>query len=122
MAEKGRGVPLDVPSVAFDRLFLELHDQLPRDTRERFAKLADEMKKLTETSASDAPESRPSSADEAVVRREEGTIEAKKSSADLLARGEVMHVVRLPLIECNLGGFRRSLDSHWTLLQFRLYL
>ena len=94
MAEGGdQGLPREEGAVALDRLFLELHDQLPREAREKFAKLADEVKKLTETSTADAPESQPSSADQAVVRREQGTIEAKHSSADLPARGEVMHAV-----------------------------
>ena len=97
MDELGRGVPLEVPSVALDRLFLKIHDQLPREARGDLAQLANEVKKLTETSTADAPESQPSSADQAVVRREEGTIEAKQSSADLPARGEVMHAVGCPV-------------------------
>ena len=44
MAEgRGQGVPREVPSVALDRLFLELHDQLPKESRERFAQLADRL-------------------------------------------------------------------------------
>ena len=97
MAEGGKGVPLEVPSVALDRLFLKLYDKLPREARGDLAQLADEVKKLTETSTADAAESQPSSADQAVVRREEGTIEAKQTSADLPARGEVMHTVGCPV-------------------------
>ena len=85
----GQGVPREVPSVVLDRLFLELHDQLPKESRERFAQLADEVKRLTEPSTAEAPVSPPSSADQAVVRREEeiATAEAKQSSGELLARG-----------------------------------
>ena len=87
-----------------DRLFLELHDQLPREAREKFAKLADEVKKLTQTSTAELP-----SADQVVVRRVEGTIEAKQSSADLPARGEVMHVVGC-FVDCSIYplGFQIS--------------
>ena len=85
----GQGVPREVPSVALDRLFLELHDQLPKESRERFAKLADEVKRLTESSTVEAPVTPPSSAHQAVVRREEGmaTTEAKQTSVELQARG-----------------------------------
>ena len=78
-----------VPSVALDRLFLELHDHLPKDTRERFAQLADEVKRLTEPSTAEAPVTPPSSVDQAVVRREEeiATAEANQNSRELQARG-----------------------------------
>ena len=97
MDEEGSGrSPREVPSAALDRLFLELHDHLPRDTRERFAKLADEVKKLTETSTADALETQPPSADHGGLRREEeiGTVEAKQSSGGLMEQGEVatLHV------------------------------
>ena len=85
-----------MPSVALDQLFLEIHDQLPRDARRKFAQLADELKKLTEANTAGAPETQPSTTDLAVVRREEGTIEAKQSSGQPVARGEVMHVVGCP--------------------------
>ena len=96
MDEEGSGRLLrEVPSAALDRLFLELHDHLPRDTRERFAKLADELKKLTETSTADALETPPPSADHRILRREEGigTVEAKQSSGGLIERGEVYYML-----------------------------
>ena len=85
---RGQGVPREVPSVALDRLFLELHDQLPKESRERFAQLADEVKRLTESSTAEAPVTPSPSADQAVVRREEiATSEAKQSSGELQTRG-----------------------------------
>ena len=96
MDEEGSGRLLrEVPSAALNRLFLELHDHLPRDTRERFAKLADEVRKLTETSTADALETQPPSADHGGLRREEeiGTVEAKQSSGGLIERGEVHYML-----------------------------
>ena len=96
MDEEGSGrSPREVPSAALDRLFLELHDHLPRDTRERFAKLANEVKKLTETSTAGALETQPPSADHGILRREEGigTVEAKQSSVGLIERGEVHYML-----------------------------
>ena len=90
MADGGeQGVPREVPSVALDRLFLELHDQLPRDARGKLAQLADEVKRLTESSTAEAPVTPPSSADQAVVRREEeiATAETNESSGELQERG-----------------------------------
>ena len=49
----GQGVPREVPSVALERLFLELHEQLPKESRERFAQPADEAKRLTESSTAE---------------------------------------------------------------------
>ena len=41
----GQGLlPQEVPSVSLDRLFLELHEQLPTDARGKLAQLADEVK------------------------------------------------------------------------------
>ena len=82
-------MPREVPSVALDRLFLELHDQLPKESRERFAQLAYEVKRLTEPSTAEDPVTPPSSANQAVVRCEEeiATAEAKQSSGELQARG-----------------------------------
>ena len=73
-----------------DRLFLELLEQLPTEGRGKLAQLADEMKKLTESSTAKAPVTPPSSADQTVVRREEeiATTEAKQSPPELQARGE----------------------------------
>ena len=87
---RGQGVPREVPSVALDRLFLELHDQLPRDAKGNLAQLADEVKRLTEPSTAEAPVIPPSSVDQAVVRREEeiATAEAKQSSGELQAQGK----------------------------------
>ena len=95
MDEEGSGRSPREPSAALDRLFLELHDHLPRDTRERFAKLADEVKKLTETSTADALETQPPSADHGILRREEeiDTVEAKQSSGGLIERGEVHYML-----------------------------
>ena len=75
--------------MALDRLFLELHDQLPRDARGKLAQLADEVKRLTESSTAEPPVTRPSSADQTVVRREEeiATAEAKQGSGELQTRG-----------------------------------
>ena len=89
---RGQGVPREVPSVALDRLFLEFHDQLPKESRERFAQLANEVKRLTESSTAEAPVTPPSSADQAVVRREEeiATAEVKQSSGELQARGRAV--------------------------------
>ena len=85
----GQGAPREVPSAALDRLVLELHDQLPRDARGKLAQLADEVKRLTESSTAEAPVTPPSSADQVVVRRDEeiATAEAKQSSGELQARG-----------------------------------
>ena len=91
MAEgRGQGVPREVPSAALDRLFLELHEQLPKESRERFTQLADEVKRLTESSTAKAPVTPPSSAYQAVVLREEeiATTEAKQSPVELQAQGE----------------------------------
>ena len=98
---RGQGVPREVPSVALDRLFLELHDQLPKESRERFAQLADEVKRLTESSTAEAPVTPPSSADQAVVRREEeiATAEAKQSSGELQARGRAYCMLSVGNIE-----------------------
>ena len=80
----------EVPSMALDRLFLEFHEQLPKESRGRFAQLADEVKRLTESSTAEAPVTPPSSADQAVLRREKGmaTPEAKQSSVEVQARGK----------------------------------
>ena len=90
MDEEGGGQsPREVPSVALDRLVLELHNQLPRDARGKLAQLADEVKRLTESSTAEPPVTPPSSADQAIVRREEeiATAEGKQSSGELQARG-----------------------------------
>ena len=97
MDERGGGrLPQQVPSLALDQLFLEIHDHLPRDARGKLAQLADEVKKLTEANTAGAVETQPSSTEHAVVRREEGTIEARQSSEQPVVRGEVMHVVGSP--------------------------
>ncbi len=92
MAEGGgQGLlPREVPSVALDRLFLELHEQLPADARGKLAQLADEVKRLTESSTVEAPVTAPSSADQAVTPRKEeiATTEAKQSPVELQARGK----------------------------------
>ncbi len=87
--EGGGQPPREVPSVALDRLFLELHDQLPKDARERFAQLADEVKRLAKSITEEDPVIPSPSADQAVIRREEeiATAEAKQSSGELQARG-----------------------------------
>ena len=90
MDEEGGGQsPREVPSVALDRLVLELHDQLPKEARGKLAQLADEVKRLTEPSTSEDPVTLPSSADQAVVRREKeiATVEANQRSRELQARG-----------------------------------
>ena len=94
-------MPREVPSVALDRLFLELHDQLPKESRERFAQLADEVKRLTESSTAEAPVTPPSSADQAVVRREKeiATAEAKQSSGELQAQGRAYYMLSVGNIE-----------------------
>ena len=87
----GQGLlPREVPSVALDRLFLELHEQLSTEARGKLAQLADEVKRLTESSTTEAPATPPSSADQAVSPRKEeiATTEAKESSVELQARGK----------------------------------
>ena len=80
----------EVPSVALDRLFLELHEQLPTDARGKLAQLADEVKRLSETSTAESPVTLPSSVDQAVARREEEmtTAKAKQSLVEPQARGK----------------------------------
>ena len=82
-------MPREVPSEALDRLFLELLDQLPKESRGRFAQLADDVKRMTESSTAEDPMSPSPSADQVVVRREEeiATAEVKQSSGELQARG-----------------------------------
>ncbi len=90
MDEEGGGQsPREVPSAALDRLFLELHDQLPRDARGKLAQLADEVKRLTESITAEDPVIPSPSADQVVVRREEeiATAEAKQSLGELQAQG-----------------------------------
>ena len=84
-------LPREVPSVALDRLFLELHEQLPTDARGKLAQLADEVKRLTESSTAEAPVTPPFSTNQAVARREEemATTEANQSSVEVQARGKV---------------------------------
>ena len=83
-------LPREVPSVALDQLFLEFHDQLPKEIQRKLAQLADEGKRLTESSTAEAPVTPLSSADQAVAQREEeiATTEAKQSSVELQARGK----------------------------------
>ena len=64
------------PSAALDQLFLKLHDQLPQETRERFAKLTDEVKNLKGAAQSTSPRTLPSS-DQELARREEETVEGE---------------------------------------------
>ena len=102
MEEDGGGQSSrEVPSLALDRLFLELHDQLPKESRERFAQLADEVKRLTESSTTKAPVTPSSSTDQAVVRREEeiATAEAKQRSGELQARGRTYGMLSVGIIE-----------------------
>ena len=96
----GQGVPREVPSVVLDRLFLELHDQLSKEARERFAQLADEVKRLIESSTAEDPVTPSPSADQAVVRREEeiATAEAKQSSGGLQARGRANCMLSVGII------------------------
>ena len=87
----GQGLlPREETSVALDQLFLEFHDQLPKESRERFAQLADEVKRLTESSTMEAPVAPSSSANQAVARRDEeiATTAAKQSSVELQAQGK----------------------------------
>ena len=96
MDEEGGGQsPRELPSVALDRLVLELHDQLPKEARGKLAQLADEVKRLTEPSTAEPPVTPPSSADQAIVRREEeiATAEAKQSSGELQERGKAYYVL-----------------------------
>ena len=95
----GQGVPRE-PSAALDRLFLELYDQLPRESRVKLAQLADEVKRLTESSTAEAPVTPSPSADQAVVRREEeiATAEAKQSSGELQARGKAYCMLSVGII------------------------
>ena len=97
--QEGQEVPREVPSVALDRLVLELHDQLPRDARGKLAQLADEVKRLTKPSTTEDPVT-PPSADQAVVRREQeiATAEAKQSSGELQARGRTYCILSVGII------------------------
>ena len=102
MDGEGGGQPSrEVPSVALDRLFLELHDQLPKDAREKFAQLADEVKRLAESSTAEAPVTPPYSADQAVARREEeiATANAEQSSGELQAQGRACYLFALSEFE-----------------------
>ena len=96
----GQGVPREVPSMTLDRLLLELHDQLPRDARGKLAQLADEVKRVTEPSTAEDPVTPPSSADQAVVRREEeiATAEAKQSPGELQAQGRAYCMLSVGII------------------------
>ena len=88
MDEAGVGrLPQEVPSVALDQLFLEIHDHLPRDARGKLAQLADEVKKQTEANTAGALETQPSSTEHAILRRVEGTIEARQSSGQVPDHG-----------------------------------
>ena len=81
-------------SAELDQFFLEFHDQLSKDARERLTKVADKVKKLSETSASAAqttppPRTPPPSSDQELARREEETVEARQGSREL-KKGEVV--------------------------------
>ena len=84
------------PSAALDQL-LELHNQLPKDGKEKLAQLADEVQKLKDTSTPTAQTTPPlipppsSSSDQELARREEETVEERQSSGEI-ETGEVMHI------------------------------
>ena len=118
----GLALPQEEPSVALDRLFLELHEHLPKAAREKFAQLADEVKCLTETSSAEAPMAPQSSGEQAVVRRDEeiATINAKQSSGKLQARGEALHMLSEVAIRIRRCMDRQHFIVYGCLLQVRL--
>ena len=87
------------PSAALDQLFLELHDQLPKDAREKLAQLANEVQKLKDTSSSAAqttpPHTPPPSSDQELAKRDEEIPEARHSSGELTQGNDVMHSERV---------------------------
>ena len=104
------------PSAALDQLFLELHDHLSKDTRERFAKVAENVKKLKETSASAAqttpPHTPPPSFDQELARRQEETVEARQSSGEL-TKGEVVIIYCTHLQHIILASYRLLIKGPW---------
>ena len=99
------------PSAALDQLFLELHDELPQDTRERFAKLADEVKNLKGAAQSPSARTLPSS-DQELARREEETVEARQSSGEL-TKGEVVIIHCTHLQHIILAGYLLLINGPW---------
>ena len=78
-----------------DQFFLEFHDQFSKDARERFTKVADKIKKLSETSApatqaTPPPRTPPPSSDQELARHDEERVEARQSSGEL-AKGEAVN-------------------------------
>ena len=92
------------PSVALDQLFLELHDQLPKDARGKLVQLVNEVQKRKETNTSAAqttpPRTPPPPSDPELAKREE---DAPRHSSRELRKGEVID------IHCTHDQWRRKL-------------
>ena len=107
----GCGSGQEDPSAALDQLFLKLHDELPQDTRERFAKLADEVKNLKGAAQTTPPRILPSS-DQELAKREEETVETRQSSGEL-TKGEVVIIYYTHLQHIILAGYRLLIKGPW---------
>ena len=79
------------PVAALDLLCLQLHDQLPQDARERFAKISDEVKKLKDAAQTTQPPIPPPSSDQEFTKCEEETVEARQSSREI-TKGEILSI------------------------------
>ena len=81
------------PSAAIDRLFLELHDKIPKDARGKLAQLSDEVKKRNDANISAAqttpPLTPPPSSDQELAKGEEEADEARQSFGEL-EKGEAI--------------------------------
>ena len=100
----GVGDRQENPSAALDQLFLELHDQIPKDTRGKLAQLANEVQKLKDTSTSAAQTTPRPSSDQELARREEETVEARQSSGEL-TKGKVVIIHCTHLQHIILAGY-----------------
>ena len=80
-------------SEAIDKFFLALHDKLPKDSRGKLAKLADEVKKLSDANTPAAQTTPPPTptpfSDQELARRDEETDDARQSSEELNKGGLV---------------------------------
>ena len=93
------------PSAALDQLFLELHDQLPKDARGKLAQLANEVQKLKDTSAhTTPPHTPPPTSDQELSKREEENAETRQSSG-VLTKGEVVIIHCTHVQHSNLAGY-----------------
>ena len=104
----GIGGGQEDPSAALDQLFLELHDQLPKDARGKLAQLANEVQKLKDTSTPAAqttpPRTPPPTSDQELAKREEENAEARQSSG-VLTKGEVVIIYCTHVQHSNLASY-----------------